>query len=83
METNNNERPVGMNNRPMGMFGRKHTRKEEDRYLKLRNVLNIVFLVLAIPGMIVYFYYEQVIGTIIILIAMMFKMVECVFRFMK
>ena len=54
-----------------------------DRYLMLRNILNIIFMVGAIIGVVVYFYSSHYVGTIIILVSMVFKIVECVFRFMK
>jgi hypothetical protein len=47
----------------------------------LRQVLNIIFMIGAVIGMIVYFFGNKTIGTIIILVAMLFKIVECVFRF--
>ena len=49
----------------------------------LRNILNIIFMVGALAGVIVYFNGSQTTGTIIILISMVFKIVECVFRFLK
>lgn len=50
-------------------------------FVRLRNVLNIVFMVLAVVGCIVYALSDELIGTIIILTAMAFKIVECIFRF--
>ena len=57
--------------------------KVNDKYIVLRNILNIIFMVVALIGVVVYFFGNQNTGTIIILIAMAFKIVECVFRFMK
>ena len=48
--------------------------------LKLRNVLNISFMALALVGIIVYFAANETIGTIIILVAMVIKMAECCIR---
>lgn len=62
---------------------RHRQEKGGDKYIVLRNILNIIFMVVALIGIIVYFYGNQNTGTIIILIAMAFKIVECVFRFMK
>ena len=54
-----------------------------DRYIVLRNILNIIFMVGAVIGVIVYFQCGRKAGTVIILASMLFKIVECVFRFMK
>lgn len=54
-----------------------------DRYLRLRNILNVIFMLGALIGVLVYFQWDKNTGTIIILVSMMFKIVECVFRFMK
>jgi type IV secretory pathway TrbD component len=60
-----------------------HRRDEADRYLKLRNGLNLAFMLGAIVGVGIYLWGNATVGTIIILVAMALKMVECVFRFMK
>ena len=65
-----------------GKLGHRRGEKD-DRYIVLRNILNIIFMVGAVAGLIVYFKVSQDTGTIIILISMVFKIVECVFRFMK
>ena len=57
--------------------------RQEDKYLKLRNILNTIFVVGAAAGMAVYFWGDRTIGTIIILVSMAIKMLECVLRFMK
>ena len=54
-----------------------------DRYIMLRNILNIIFMVGAVAGVVVFYQCGREVGTVIILVAMMFKIVECVFRFMK
>ena len=73
----NQENPVD-NRRPV------HRRNDGgDRYIVLRNILNIIFMIGAIAGVLVYFYGNRDTGTIIILVSMVFKIVECVFRFMK
>ncbi|MBO4826257.1 MAG: hypothetical protein J5506_03330 [Prevotella sp.] len=57
--------------------------RKEDKYLKVRNILNTIFVVGAAVGMGVYFWGSRTVGTIIILVSMAIKMVECVLRFMK
>ncbi|MCD8203009.1 MAG: hypothetical protein LUD48_05150 [Prevotella sp.] len=65
------------------MRRRRNEEEKPDRFLKLRNILNTVFIVGAIVGVLVFIYKGEQLGTIIILCSMMFKIVECVFRFMK
>lgn len=72
MEFNQNN--TAENNQP-----RRH-RRPADRYLLLRNVLNIIFMLGAIAGVAVYMLADSSVGTIVILVAMAFKIVECVFR---
>lgn len=54
--------------------------KERDKYFKLRNVLNIIFMIGAIVGCAVFYYSDHITGTIIIFAAMAFKFVECALR---
>lgn len=64
--------------------GENHDVEERpDRYLRLRNILNLIFMVGAIVGVAVYLWANSTVGTIIILGAMVFKMVECVYRYKK
>ncbi len=62
---------------------RRNEEEKPDRFLMFRNILNTVFMVGAIVGVLVFFYKGEQLGTIIILSSMLFKIVECVFRFMK
>lgn len=53
----------------------------EDPMFGLRNILNIIFMVLAVIGVVVYLVADNsTIGVYIILGAMVFKMVECCLR---
>ncbi|MBQ9637265.1 MAG: hypothetical protein IJV36_05145 [Prevotella sp.] len=47
---------------------------------RLRNVLNLIFMVGAVIGVLVYFLSNETIGTYIILVAIGFKLVECSIR---
>jgi len=58
---------------------RRH-HSEEDQYFRLRNLLNIIFMLGALAGVAIYLWADRTIGTVIILVAMLFKIVECVFR---
>ncbi len=57
--------------------------KQKPRRLLLRNILNTVFMIGAVVGVVIYFKHDEYLGTVVILVAMMIKMSECVFRFMK
>ena len=57
--------------------------KPEDKYFKIRNVLNIIFMLGAIAGMAIFYFQDRTIGTIVILTAMAFKIAECCFRFIR
>lgn len=54
-----------------------------DRFFKLRNWLNIIFMVGAIIGVAVYLLSDHTTGTIIVLAAMVFKIVESGLRFLR
>lgn len=64
---------------------RPHHRRapQVDKYFKIRNILNIIFMLGAIVGMGVFYFYDRTLGTIIIITAMAFKMAECCFRFIR
>ena len=55
----------------------------EEKYVMLRQVLNLLFMIGAIAGAIVYAYRSHQLGTVIIFVAMAFKFVECIFRLIK
>ncbi|MBQ6203687.1 MAG: hypothetical protein IJK46_06280 [Prevotella sp.] len=57
--------------------------QEEDRFLMLRQILNLLFMVGAAAGLAVYFLSSTQIGTFIILFSMVLKIVECVLRLLK
>lgn len=64
---------------------RHHRRPDEDssrdRFFKTRNVLNILFMLGAIIGILLYLFASHTVGTIVILASMIFKVVECSLRF--
>ncbi len=53
-----------------------------DAFFKLRNWLNIIFMVGAVVGVLLYFFHDQTVGTIVVLGAMVFKIVESALRFL-
>lgn len=63
---------------------RMHRQERKDRFLYIRQWLNIIFMFGAVIGVIVYFLADlTTTGTIIILVAMVFKIIECVLRFIR
>ena len=57
--------------------------KRKDKFLKIRNILNIIFMLLGVIGVAVYFLSSHNYGTILILVGMAFKFVECSLRLIK
>ncbi len=53
------------------------------RFFKLRNILNIIFIILAIIGMVIYFYSDQFIGGAILITCVFIKLAECVLRIIR
>ena len=51
--------------------------------LKLRNILNLIFMVGAIVGVGIYLLGDKTVGTIVVLVAMSFKIVECSLRLIR
>lgn len=63
---------------------RMHRQERKDRFLYIRQWLNIIFMLGAVIGVIVYFLADlTTTGTIIILVAMVFKITECILRFIR
>ena len=62
---------------------RRSGQDNTDKFLKIRNILNIIFMIGAIIGMIVYFISDHTTGIIIILSSMVFKIAECCLRFFR
>lgn len=56
---------------------------QNDKYFKIRNTLNIIFILGAIVGMAIFYFKNTTMGTIIIITAMAFKLAECCFRFLR
>lgn len=52
-----------------------------DNFFILRNILNSIFILGALVGMGFYLWGDQTIGGIIIIVAIVFKFVECCIRF--
>lgn len=53
---------------------------EKGRFFKLRNVLNIVFIILALAGFYIYYKGDQTTSWSVLIAAVVVKGVECVLR---
>jgi len=65
---------------------RKPYREQQtaDHFRSTRQWLNIIFMVGAVVGVLLYlFRTPQTIGVIVILASMVFKLIECALRFIK
>lgn len=59
-------------------------REERERKIKIiRNILNLIFMLMAIPGAITYIFFDKYVGAIIVIVAMAFKMLESSMRMLK
>ena len=78
--TPDNEEETSAVRRPM-----RHRRADNttDKYFKLRNILNIIFMLGAVVGVCLYLWKDSTVGTIVILGAVVVKMVECCFRLIR
>ncbi len=56
---------------------------EKGRFFRVRNVLNIVFILLTIVGMVVFFYSSRYTGGVILIVCVAIKLVECVLRIIR
>lgn len=83
MDTNNNE----INENPVEEHSvRRHHRKpekERGKFFLLRQILNVIFMLVAVAGCVVYVKVDNRMGAVIIIIGMAFKMAECALRFKK
>lgn len=55
----------------------------QGKYTRLRNILNIIFMLGAIIGLIIYFNSDKTIGAYVILAAIGVKLVECCIRLLN
>ncbi len=65
---------------PHNRRGEHHEESADRNHLRLRNILNVVFMLLAVVGLIVYLHADETVGAIIILVGVVFKIVESALR---
>jgi hypothetical protein len=56
-------------------------RRPEGKFMKLRNILNVAFMIIAIAGVVIYCTSSAFMGVVIIGIGMLIKMTEFCIRF--
>lgn len=54
--------------------------KKKDRYFIVRNILNILFMLIAGVGVYIYICQDEMKGTVVIIFGMLFKMAESCIR---
>jgi hypothetical protein len=61
---------------------RHHQKQEGKKFLGLRNILNLIFMLGAIAGVVVYLTVDNFMGIMVVGIAMIFKIAEFSIRIM-
>lgn len=61
----------------------KELNPEPDQFYNIRQVLNLIFMIGAVVGVIILFAGNRTVGIIVVLASMVFKIAECAFRFFK
>lgn len=61
----------------------RHPDEPRDRFFVVRNILNTIFILLAVAGCAAYWLCDETTGIIIVMVAMAFKTIECTLRFLK
>ena len=62
---------------------KRGNQNNEKPFMKIRTILNIIFIVGAIIGVFLYFYSSHYVGTIVILVSMAFKFIETILRMIR
>lgn len=83
MDTNNNEINENPVEEPSVRIHHRKSEKERGKFFLLRQILNVIFMLVAVAGCVVYVKVDNRMGAVIIIIGMAFKMAECALRFKK
>jgi hypothetical protein len=59
----------------------RHHKHPAGRFIMLRNILNIAFMIIAIAGVVIYLSSSAFIGVVVVGIGMLIKMTEFCIRF--
>lgn len=71
--------PNNMEERRQGRSPRQP--RERDSFFVIRNILNVIFMTLAVTGVCIYFFGNSPAWTYVIMVAVVIKMFESVLRF--
>lgn len=77
---NEYDNEYGNQKRPRHRSIERMSYANKGRFFVIRNILNIIFMILAVIGMIMYFYGSQTLGGILLITAVIIKISECVLR---
>ena len=83
METNNINNMDGNGTSPIPRRHRGEGEKPRDRFFKLRNVLNIIFMLGAVVGVVLFYFSSHAVGTFVLLCSIIFKIAECCLRLLR
>ena len=72
-----------MNDREQNQSTTPTHKQPKGHHFAIRQILNIIFMVLALIGVGIYIWGNSTTGIIIVLIAMVVKMAECVLRMIR
>lgn len=61
----------------------RHRQASDDKHLKLRNILNILFMLIMVVGIICWWQVDEGLGYKILIASIPFKLVESVIRMLK
>lgn len=61
----------------------RHRQPSDDKHLKLRNILNILFMLIMVVGIICWWQVDEGLGYKILIASIPFKLVESVIRMLK
>lgn len=62
---------------------RKKAEKAKGKFFKIRNILNTLFIIGAVAGLLLYYISDHTVGIVVILSSMVFKLAECCLRFSR
>lgn len=78
-----NETTAQQSQEPIARRVHRKPEKERGPFFVIRQILNIIFIILGVAGCFYYVKINEQMGIILFIIAMAFKMAECMLRFKK
>ena len=71
------------NENPIPRHRRGDEEQPRDRFFKIRNILNIIFMLGAVVGVLLYYLSSHAVGTFVLLCAIILKVAECCLRLLR